>query len=611
MAKKALALLLCLMTVLPLAACGAMGYDVAQTAPEPVMDVADLSKLAAVEEQFPDRTPEESAEIWAWAHQLVEEWYERYKVIKAEKEKDDKLIASYDYIKKKDSEYSRIIYSSTHKQYTKIGDPSKAKPTRTLSMLTGWAESNWSKFTYEEDEWGGFKIESMKQKATGYFYTKKIDGRWWLITPEGYPSIMRGIQGIMPFYSENQDQLKSTLAKWGSTEKWAIGIAFEVKDLLGVHTTNFEGKELLEVPEQGFSFGTLSVPMITGYGNELGIAWSAGSTYFDANMDYIKKNDAKSEATQVMPIFDRAFVEFADRQAKEILEPYANDPRIVVINTDNEIPIKADTLERYLKYSSPEWLEQKYPGNAKNALYHETYAVTLTWMRFMTGKDTVTAKDITSELSYLFLGFLYDRLMKVSSEAIKKYDQNHVYCGNRSLSGGEGAAGPDASNSVLDREWIVRFSAQYLDAYALNWYSRWKPSADECRRMTQWTNDLPIFITEFGCKTDEGTGRPADPGYTNNGGGFYVFTQEERAAWYESITLDFLEWGNIVGWNFYRYSHYSTGTDQNLRSSGGVINDFGVYDPKLTASMAKINKNTYSIIKFLDERQDNWGKYFN
>ena len=598
------------MTVLPLVACAAVVDDVAETAPEPVMKIEDLDKLAAVEEQFPGRTAEESAEIWAWAHQLVAEWYERYLVIKAEKEEDDKLIDSYDYIKKDMAgEYTRIIYSSTHKQYTYV-HPDKAKPTRTLSMVKGWAESSWSKFTYEENEWGGFLIEEMKQEATGYFHVKKIDGRWWLIDPDGYPTIMRAIQGVLPYYNDNQDQLKSTIAKYGSTEKWAIAIAYELKDMVGVYTTNFESKELQEVPE-GFSFGTLSIPMITGYGLELGIAWSAGSTYFDANMDYIKKNDAKSEATQVMPIFDRAFEEFADRQAKEKLTPYANNPRVVVINTDNEIPIKADTLERYLKYSSPEWLELKYPGNEKNALYHETYAVTVTWMRFMTGKEKVTVQDITSELSYLFLGFLYDRLMKVSSEAIKKYDTNHIYCGNRSLSGGEGAAGPDASNSVLDREWIVRFSAQYLDAYALNWYSRWNPSADENRRMVQWTNDLPIFITEFGCKTDEGTGRPADPGYTNNGGGFYVFTQEMRGAWYESITLDFLEWGNIVGWNLYRYNNYSTGTDQNLRSSGGIINDFGVYDPYYTASMALIHKNVYSIAKFLDERQDNWDKYFN
>lgn len=610
MAKKLLALLLCLMTVLPLAACGMIADDVAEAAPEPVMKVEDLDKLAAVEEQFPDMSAEESAEIWAWAHQLVAEWNERYKVIKAEKEEDDKTIASYDYIKKEQSEYSRIIYSSTHKQYT-YEHPDKAKPTRSLSMLKGWAESEWSKFTYEENEWGGFLIEEMKQPATGYFHTKKIDGRWWLIDPEGYPTVMRAIQGIMPYYSNNQDQLNSTLKKWGSTEKWSIGIAFEVRDLMGVYTTNFESKELQEIPELGFSFGTLSVPMITGYGAELDISWSAGSTYFDANIDYIKKNDAKGEASQVMPIFDRAFVEFADRQAKEKLTPYANDPRVVVINSDNEIPIKPDMLDRYLKYTDPEWLEQKYPGNAKNKLFYETYAVTLTWMRFMTGKDTITAQDLTSELRYLFMGFLYDRLMKVSSEAIKKYAPNHIYCGNRSLSGGEGAAGPDASNSVLDREWVVRFSAQYLDAYALNWYSRWNPSADECRRMTQWTNDLPIFITEFGCKTDEGTGRPAEPGYLNNGGGFYVFTQEMRGAWFESITLDFLEWGNIVGWNLYRYNNYSTGTDQVLRSSGGVINDFGVYDPYYTASMARINKNVYSIIKFIDYRQDHWNEFFN
>ena len=597
--KKLVCLILIAVCILPLAACGVAGDDAASLAPAPVMDINDLDKLAAYEDQFPGRTPEESAEIWAWAHQLVKEWNERYVVLKEQKAKETG--ASFTAIKKEKSEYSRIIYSALIPANATIGDPKKAKTTRTFATLTGWAESEWNGYTYEENEWGGFLIEELRQTATGFFYPKKLDGRWYLIDPDGYPTIMRAVHGVMPSYANNRDQLNTVLQKYGSTEKWSIAIGFELREMLGVYTT--QASDLLTLVPEGFSFGTVGVPIIQAYGEALGIGFNAGSTYFDANIEYIQKNDARNEASQVMPVFDRGFAAFADKQAKETLAHFVGDPRVVLITTDNEIPIKYDMLDRYLKYSSPDWLEQKYPGGEKNALYHETYAVTLTWMRFMTGKNDVKQTDITDELRSLFLGFIYDRLMKVSSEAIKKYDPDHIYAGNRSLCGGE-QADPDLSNSVLDREWLVRFSAQYLDAYALNWYSRWNPSSDECRRMTLWTGDLPIFITEFYSKTNDGTGRE----YGSTGAGFYVHTQEERGAMYENITLDFLEWKNIVGWSWYRYNHYSVGDDH--KSACGILNDEGVYDPYLSASMALVNKNVYSIIKFLDHRQENWSAYF-
>ncbi len=109
MGKRFLALMLCLLTVLSLAACGAP-VSVAELAPTPMMDIEDLDKLAAHEEKFPGLSEEESAEIWAYAHKLVEEWNERYQQL-LEIKKNEKAPTAL----KKDyaGEYTRIIYSST------------------------------------------------------------------------------------------------------------------------------------------------------------------------------------------------------------------------------------------------------------------------------------------------------------------------------------------------------------------------------------------------------------------------------------------------------------------------------------------------------------------
>ena len=36
----------------------------------------------------------------------------------------------------------------------------------------------------ELDTYGGFT--DIKGTKTGFFHTQKIDGRWWLVTPEGH-----------------------------------------------------------------------------------------------------------------------------------------------------------------------------------------------------------------------------------------------------------------------------------------------------------------------------------------------------------------------------------------------------------------------------------------
>ncbi len=629
MAKKILALLLCILMLLPMAAYTTPAEDAA--APKPKMSITELKALK-IDYTFPGISEEESKEIWDWAKKLVTEWNTSYQEILKDisTEKDPTLIKrtddmgkNYTYAQvqsavKKNKEFTLLIRTDTHKQNYEYeaGSVTKWKLSRTLDTLIGWAESTYAKTTYVQDEWGGFKDPSMKQEATGYFYTKKIDGRWWLITPSGWPTIMRAIMNVVAVKNENDDQQKQVIDQYGSEEKWAIATTDYLKNDLGFYTINKKDDYISEVPtEAGFSYGTYGVNMITAYGLEKGIAWDAGSTYFDVNISYIARNNLKGEAHQVMPVFSRDFEEFADRQAKEKLYDSGAylDPRIVVISSDNEIPIHADMLERYVLWSDPEALAEAFPGKEftdKIKVYYDTYAATITWLLFMTGKTNI--KDIVvkdyrdQDLSFLFQGFVYDRLMKVSSTAIKKYAPNHIYLGNRSLSGGE-SIDVTSSNSVLDREWIIRFSAQYIDAYGINWYGRWNPSPEESAKLELWTGDKPIFITEMGFKTDEGTGIP-EPGYNNNGAGFWLKTMEDRANGFENFILNFMEWPNFVGYEYYEYRHSKSGSSYS--GSQGIINDAGEYDPLFTASIAEINSKAYNLIRFLDYRQDNWSKYF-
>ena len=44
-------------------------------------------------------------------------------------------------------------------------------------------------------KWGGW-LKGPKQKATGYFYTKQIKGKWWFVDPDGYLFWSHGVTGI-------------------------------------------------------------------------------------------------------------------------------------------------------------------------------------------------------------------------------------------------------------------------------------------------------------------------------------------------------------------------------------------------------------------------------
>tara|TARA_B100001123_G_scaffold437346_2_gene569328 strand:+ start:175 stop:600 length:426 start_codon:yes stop_codon:yes gene_type:complete len=81
------------------------------------------------------------------------------------------------------------------------------------------------------DAYGGFK--NVFGKKTGFFHTEKIDGRWWLITPEGHGFFGIGIshpvthfsQGAVIFgYGNNQEAwLRDGIKKCGNWATIVLG----------------------------------------------------------------------------------------------------------------------------------------------------------------------------------------------------------------------------------------------------------------------------------------------------------------------------------------------------------------------------------------------------
>lgn len=63
---------------------------------------------------------------------------------------------------------------------------------------------------------GGYKTN--RQEATGFFRTEKINGRWWIIDPEGYPFHHRAVVAFGPGTSKKQQS--AFQEKFGTRAQW-------------------------------------------------------------------------------------------------------------------------------------------------------------------------------------------------------------------------------------------------------------------------------------------------------------------------------------------------------------------------------------------------------
>ena len=532
----------------------------------------NIQYFQSAEESFLGATKAQSDAIWEHSHKMLEEWYSEYQKLL---EKPDIQV---ELISRDEAEFSKGYYSNTQKrEFKEI--PEQYRKTRTTETLQGWAESPYKDKHYELDSYGGLKNEDMRQDATGYFYVKKLGGRWWYIDPEGYPCIIRSMTGPCISYNNNEQQLNSALALYGTHENWANAAVRHLKDDLGFNAAGLwepSASHILAVEDGLVHQGSIDV--ITAYGREIGICKKMGSTLFDQRVsEQMKKPRPERVFDNVMPVFDPAFEEAADRYIAEAMEQYGDDPNIIGFTTDNEIPMNRDLLDRYLFRISPDIAVSRY-----------SYSCAWTWFRFMTGKEQPTEEDITDELRELFRGFVYYRYFSVVGPAARKHMRDYLYCGVRFLSG-------PSRTSVAEAEWVVRFAAQYCDVICINWYRMWTLLPETAANLIKWSGDKPFSITEFSAKSDDG-----DIIFENRVGGWYLTTQQGRADFYENFILSFLEWKNNIGWHWYRYNHAWRG-DEPL-SGGGIVDDNHVPYPELEKAFDNINNHVYGLIDYFDNR---------
>lgn len=422
----------------------------------------------------------------------------------------------------------------------------KPYPTRSLADLPAIAAAPADAAL---DRFGG--RTDRRAKATGFFRAERIDGRWWLVDPDGGLCLNRSVVSVSMMRTRGAVAVLEQ--RFGGETQWAAQTAA----LLHGHGFNGFGAwtdtTRLRAAPQKLAY-THIWNFMSGYGKKRGGTYQLpGHTGYPNNAIFV---------------FDPEFATFCDEHAQQ-LAATKDDPWLLGHFTDNELPLRREALANFLG------LPAKDPGfRAAQAFLRERHGA------------AATTKDITDADKEAFLALVVDRYLGIVTRAIRKYDPNHLILGSR------------FHGAQVRFPETFRAAGRHLDVVAVNYYNAW--SADK-ELMAMWERESgkPYMITEWYAKGMD------VPGLANvSGAGWVVKTQRDRGLFYENFTLSLLESKACVGWHWFKYidnDPEDTKADPSNRDSNkGIVSNR--YEPyaDLMASMKRINEHTYRLIDYFD-----------
>ena len=271
-----------------------------------------------------------------------------------------------------------------------------------------------------------------------------------------------------------------------------------------------------------------------------------------------------------MPVFDPRFAAYCDNYFADVfpsdfpgLNP-KSDPYLVGYMTDDELPWQTSTLDNYLTL----------PADDANRAAAES------WLAAR-GSAVVGDRDRAD-----FQTYVADTYYRITSQAIRRYDPNHMVMGSRLL-GGDGV-----------KPYLFQAAKPYVDVASVNYYDDLAPSASVGQAAA--AADLPFVITET-CAKGVDSGLPNRTGY-----GLTVRTRADRGAYYQSLALSVigspygvgLHWLSLQDNNASNTSADASNTDANKGPMTVFYPDPAAnpYKP-LTDRIRDVNANLYPLIR--------------
>lgn len=384
----------------------------------------------------------------------------------------------------------------------------------------------------------GGTFEHYVGNNTGYFKTRKdsVTGVWNFVDPDGYLFFSMGINSVK-FNSELQRELPSDL-----------------KDTIKANTLGgFSETDSINAGTKKMSH----TPM-------LGIL-----------ANFTQKNTARKrlyDTSRIYAIFDSAFVVHCDSLVQaRITNEMITDKYLVGYFSDNEISgFTNGTLDRYTTVAN----YQDFGAN------DPTYIYARNWVKNRhNGNFTITSADRIA-WNWEFA----DRYYRLCSTAIKSRDTNHLFIGSRLT-----------ENGIIDTGLYSRAGA-YVDVVTVNLYHQWKPHMDT---LDLWyeKSGKPFMLTEFYTKGMNTQGGNYDN--DNEGAGFLVNTQQDRADFYEHFAMGGMSHKACIGLHWFQYIDSPLPGTSTTFSNKGIVDKNAAWYIPLKNSYTKIARDQYNLRNWL------------
>lgn len=441
------------------------------------------------------------------------------------------------------------------------------------------------------DKYGGW-LDGPKLHATGWFRTQKIDGRWWLVTPEGRLFFSIGVDCVNFWdrtFIEKREQWFEQLPDPESEFKPAYGYAENVHSMAETiggkgRTFNFYMANLMRKygREWKENWRKTSYARLKAWGfNTIG-NWSDPDVLANSPLPFTATASVWGDFRRIeggggywnkMPdVYDPKFADAAEACIAPVAKRYAANPLCIGYFVDNELAW--DAVERGVLASPPDQpcrvemvrrLQTKYGSLDKLNKAWNTNASDWDSLRVPEQPNEVCRQDLNS-----FVHAFARRYFLIIKHVLRKHAPNQLYLGCR---------------FAWSHKEAIRACAEVADVVSFNIY-RTHVNCEE------WTgaNDLgkPIIIGEFHFGAlDRGMFHPGLVPARN---------QDERAAAFCRYVRSVVDCPAFVGCHWFQYidepltGRIYDGENYNI----GLVDVTDTPYPELISAAKKVNMEIYA-----------------
>jgi hypothetical protein len=387
----------------------------------------------------------------------------------------------------------------------------------------------------EVSPYGGYK--GSKQKATGFFRTEKINGKWWFIDPEGYLFLSVGADcihaGTITKSKDREfvfEQLKET-GDYANFYQWNISQRY---------SAGHESKWVNTAIQRMYAWGINTVAN-----------WSSTELTKSNKVPFVLTLPGLQLGKGIMglpDVYDPQYAADIDKAISEMAQKQKDNPWLLGYFVGNEQP---------------------WPG--KESIFCD---------RILSGSDKPIQKELKTwikqngdspESRRNFVYHTFDKFLEMVNTTLKKHDPNHLNLGMR------------FSGHTSDE--ILAITGKHFDVFSFNSYTL-QPDVDFINRVDAMTG-LPVIIGEYHFGV---------PLRGMSAGLVQVPTYQERGNAYRYYNEQGYSHPSLIGAHWFQWiDQPNTGRTDGENYNIGLLDITDRPYPEMVKAMQETHKRLYKI----------------